>query len=279
MLQAIVEIEELTGKFRAGEAEVAQRFFSEKRPLEQHLDWLRFQVAREARNLEEIARHERCELVEKVDDTVTRETLVDQLTEDYQEVRHYSMLAYLFEGIGGEKVRWKELRARAQQASWYELSRREHQRWAELRARGSELQLAAALFTRGGGGALFYGMIALAGGDYEELLAAASRTILRDEIEHGASEGRDELYRQVRGGEDVAAAKKIIAEMCEIRLRMRNEQYSRVLSESRFEAIKQGAIEPLTTDAMLQACPRASQDWFELYHEKQKPLSAASIAP
>jgi len=63
----IPEIEEIVGKFRAGEAEVAQRFFEEKRPLSRHLDWLRFQVAREARNLEEIASHQRCELVEQVD--------------------------------------------------------------------------------------------------------------------------------------------------------------------------------------------------------------------
>ena len=277
MVAPIPVIEEIVGKFRAGEAEVAWRFFEEKRPLRQHLDWLRFQVAREARNLEEIASHQRCELVEKVDRSVSRETLVDQLTEDYQEVRHYGMLAYIYEGISGERVQWRELRETAQQASWYELSRREHQRWAELKAGGSELELAAALFTRGGGGSLFYGMIPLRGGDYEESLSRASKIILRDEIEHGASEGREDLYRLIRGPEDVETAARIIAEMGAIRLEMRNEQYGRPVPAARLREIGEGEIEPVTMEQMLAACPRDSVDWFEWYHDRPKPLSAVSV--
>ena len=273
----IPEIEEIVGKFRAGEAEVARRFFEEKRPLARHLDWLRFQVAREARNLEEIASHQRCELVEQVDRSVTREALVDQLTEDYQEVRHYGMLAYIYEGISGERVQWRELRETARQASWYAVSHREHDRWAELRAGGSELELAAALFTRGGGGSLFYGMIPLRGGDYEEALSRASKIILRDEIEHGASEGRDDLYRLIRGPADVATAIRIIAEMGAIRLEMRNEQYGRPMPAARLREIREGAIAPVTLEEMLSACPRDGEDWFEWYHERPKPLAAASV--
>ena len=273
----IPEIEEIVGRFRAGEAEVARRFFDEKRALRQHLDWLRFQVAREARNLEEIASHQRCELVERVDRSVSRETLVDQLTEDYQEVRHYGMLAYVYEGISGERVQWRELRETAQQASWYEMSRREHHRWAELKAGGSELELAAALFTRGGGGSLFYGMIPLEGGDYEEALSRASKIILRDEIEHGASEGRDDLYRLIRGPEDVETAAGIIAEMGAIRLEMRNAQYGNPMPASRLREIRDGGIEPVTMEAMLSACPREGEDWFEWYHDRPKPLSAVSV--
>ncbi|MEE8074325.1 MAG: hypothetical protein V3T60_01715 [Candidatus Binatia bacterium] len=165
MESSIPELEEIVAKFRAGEAEVAARFFEFKRPIEQHLGWLRFQVAREARNLEEIAGHQRCDLVNRVDDSVVREDFVDQLTEDYQEVRHYAMLAYIYEGLSGEKVNWRKLREKAKVAPWYRLSRREHGRWAELRENGSKLELAAALFTRGGGGAVFYGLISLKGGD------------------------------------------------------------------------------------------------------------------
>jgi len=276
-MRSIPEIEELIGKFRAGEAEVASRFLSQKRPLEQHLDWLRFQVAREARNLEEIANHQRCELVEKVDESVSRETLVDQLTEDYQEIRHYAMLAYVYEGISGERVKWRELRESASRASWYELSRMEHRRWAELRERGSQLELAAALFTRGGGGALFYGMIPLYGGDYEEALSRASKVILRDEIEHGASEGREELYQLIRSDDDVEVAKRIIVEMCRIRLEMRNVQFAQILPDERMREIGEGTIAPVTIDDMLSACPREPGDWFEWYHHRKKPLSAVSI--
>ena len=92
-MNSIPELEGLVARFRAGEAEIARRFFAVKRPHSEHQAWLRFQVAREARNLEEIASHRRCELVSRVDDSVSREDLIHQLTEDYQEVRHYAMLA------------------------------------------------------------------------------------------------------------------------------------------------------------------------------------------
>jgi hypothetical protein len=273
----MAELEELVGKFRSAEAEVAARFFAKNRSLKEHLSWLRFQVTREARNLEEIASHQRCKLAEEVDYSASREDFVDQLMEDYQEARHYAMLAYLYEGVGGEKIKWKELREEAKNAPWYELSRREHGRWSELKQTGSKLQLAAALFTRGGGGALFYGFIPLRGGDYETLLSEASKIILRDELEHGASEGRDLLYGELRSPADVEIARETIMEMSLIRLRMRNEQFSGVFSERRLEEIAKGAIKSLTLDEMLRACSTSTADWFKLYQEKTKPLSSASI--
>ncbi len=271
------ELEALAATFRAGEAEIARHFFTAKRPRGEHAAWLRFQVAREARNLEEIASHQRCELVERVDKSVSRESLVHLLTEDYQEVRHYAMLAYIYEGLSGEQVQWRELRETAKAAPWYELSRKEHRRWAEYKETGSELELAAALFTRGGGGALFYGFIAAQGGDYEFLLSEASKIILNDELEHGASEGRDELINVIRAAKDVEIAKAIITEMSQIRLAMRNEQFSRPLSENRLAAIAQGQIEPLTIDAMLRACQKRLPDWFQVFHDKPKPLSNRSV--
>ena len=106
------ELEQLVAGMRAGEAEIGRRMFEQKRARRQHLAWLRFQITREARNLEEIA---------------------------------------------------------------------------------------AALYTRGGGGALFHGFVGLGGGDFERLLAAASKLILRDELH----EGRDQLYPLIRSGDDV----------------------------------------------------------------------------
>ena len=215
---------------------MARRFFEERRPLGQHLDWLRFQVAREARNLEEIASHQRCELVEQVDRSVSRETLVDQLTEDYQEVPHYGMLAYIYEGISGERVQWRELRETAQQASWYEMSRREHRRWAELKAGGSELELAAALFTRGGGGSLFYGMIPL-----QARLRGGPLSRLEDH-----SQGRDRARRVggkgrpvplIRGRDDVETASRIIAGWAPYGWEMRNAQYGKPMPEERLREI------------------------------------------
>jgi len=271
------ELESVVAKFRAGEAEVAAKFFAGKRPRREHAAWLRFQVAREARNLEEIAGHQRCEFVARVDTTVSREALVDLLMEDYQEIRHYAMLAYIYEGLTGERVEWRRLRETAKAAPWYELSRREHQRWDDFKHSGSRLELAAALFTRGGGGALFYGFVSLRGGDYEFLLSEASKIILNDELEHGASEGRDELFKLIRTQADAEVAKKIIIEMSQLRLAMRNEQFSRPLSQTRLNEIARGEIAPLTLDTMLGACRERLPDWFQVFHQKPKPLANRSV--
>lgn len=275
---SVQELEELAGRFRAGEAEIAVRFFAQTRGLGEHRDWLRFQIAREARNLEEIANHERCAWVERLEESVSREDFVHLLTEDYQEIRHYAMLAYIYEGLTGESVHWRHLRDEAKKAPWYEPSRREHARWAEYRERGAKLELAAALFTRGGGGALFFGFVALRGGDYERLLAQASKIILKDELEHGASEGRDELFKWIGNAKDMAVAKNIIVEMSRIRLEMRSLQFANVLPEVRLEEICAGEIEALTTEKMLRACADAPRDWFEEYHRTSRPFSTRSIA-
>lgn len=271
------ELEDLVAKFRAGEAEVAAKFFAHKRPRNEHAAWLRFQVAREARNLEEIASHQRCDFVQQVETTASREALVDLLMEDYQEIRHYGMLAYIYEGLTGERVEWRQLRETAKAAPWYALSRKEHERWAEFKKSDSPLELAAALFTRGGGGALFYGFVSLKGGDYEFLLSEAAKIILNDELEHGASEGRDELFKLIHKSDDVHVAKKIITEMSQIRLAMRNEQFSRPLSDKRLTEIIGGQIEPLTVPTMLAACQKRLPNWFDVFHRKPKPLTNQSV--
>ena len=275
MEQWIAELEALLSRFRAGEAEIARRMFERPRPRAQHLAWLRFQIAREARNLEELADHHVCRLAEAVDETATREELVHRLTEDYQEVRHYAMLAYLYEGLGGARLRWKALRQEIRTAPWYAASRREHARWDDLRRAGSKLELAAALFTRGGGGALFYGFLGVRGGDYETLLAEASKIILRDELEHGASERREELYGLLGSPEHVEIATRIIIEMSQIRLRMGNEQFGGVVDEARLAAMGRGEIEPVAVDTMLAACARTDEHWFERFHAAPKPLTSS----
>jgi hypothetical protein len=271
------ELEELVARMRAGEAEIGRRMFGEKRARRQHLAWLRFQIAREARNLEEIASHHLCRLVDATEVSQSREDLVHRLTEDYQEVSHYAMLAYLYEGLGGEPIRWKALREEIRTAQWYEGARREHARWEHYRRAGQTLELAAALYTRGGGGALFHGFVGLGGGDYERLLAAASKLILRDELQHGASEGREQLYPLIRSGDDVETAKRVIVEMSGIRMQMRNEQFSCIVPDQRLRDFAAGALPPLTVADMLTDCAGTADDWFALYHGRAKPLSAACL--
>lgn len=272
------EIEDAVARFRMGEAEVARVFFQAPRPREQHASWLRLQVTRELRNLREISEDLLKNLVDRVDETATREELVARLM-DYQEARHYGMLAYVLEGISGEDVRWKELNAARETAAWFAPVRRENARRREFSAM-SELHGAAASFTSGGAGSLFYGFIGLQGGAYEALLADAAKIVLHDELAHGASEGRDILYPLVNSAGDVRLAIEVIREMSTIRVYLRNEQFGHPLTDQRMDEIVRGNIEPATFETLSAACrdPVSDHDWFDRYHAAPKPLSSTTIA-
>ena len=272
------KLEDVTARFRMGGAEVARAFFKTPRPLNQHVRWLKHQIMREARNLRETSNHYIKDLVDRTDDTVTRERLILRAKEDYQEYRHYGMLAYVYEGITGDKLVWKALVNEAQQADWW-LPRREREIRRRL-AETSELHNAAGAFNSGGGGSLFYGFIGLEGGDYEGLLSEVSKIVLHDEQDHGASEGRDLLYPLVQTEEDFHIALEAIKESSTVRLQDRNQQFSCVLSEDRVQAITCGEIEPATRTMLLDASAEimSDEDWFEHFHRTPKPLSTTSVA-
>ena len=274
----IEKLEDVTARFRMGEAEVAHEFFKNPKPLNHHVRWLKHQIMREARSLRETSNHYIKDLVDRTDDTVTRERLILRAKEDYQEYRHYGMLAYVYEGLTGHKIAWKALADEAQQADWW-LPRRERVIRRRL-AETSELHNAAGAFNSGGGGSLFYGFIGLKGGDYEEILSEVSKIVLHDEQEHGASEGRDLLYPLVQTKEDFHIALEAIKEFSTVRLQDRNRQFGYVLSEDRVQAISRGEIEPATRTLLLDASAdtMSDQDWFERYHRTPKPLSTISVA-
>ena len=274
----IEELEDIVARFRMGEAEVGRAFFERPRLLDQHVRWLKFQITREARNLREISGDYLKNMVDRTDDTVTREDLVDRVKEDYQELRHYGMLAYLYEGLTGDTLKWQRLVAEAQEADWFQFGTREQARRREL-AQVSEMHKAASAFNSGGGGALFYGFIGLTGGDYEELLSETAKIVLHDEQEHGASEGRDLLYPLVRSEEDFHVSAEVIREHSTIRLRIRNQQFGYPLSEDRIEAIIRGDIEPATQKMLVDASADIVEDhdWFGRFHGSAKPLSNASV--
>ncbi len=274
----IEKLEDVTARFRKCDAEVARAFFKSPRPLDQHVKWLKHQITREARNLRETSNHYIKDLVDRTDDTVTRERLILRAKEDYQEYRHYGMLAYVYEGITGDKLVWKALVDEAQQADWW-LPRRERVIRRRL-AETSELHNAAGAFNSGGGGSLFYGFIGLEGGDYEELLSEVSKIVLHDELDHGVSEGRDLLYPLVQTEEDFHIALEAIKEFSTVRLQDRNQQFSCVLSEDRVQAITRGEIEPATRTLLLDASAEimSDEDWFKHFHRTPKPLSTTSVA-
>ncbi len=278
-MDLMAKIEDMASRFRAGEAEVARTFFSQPRPLDQHLCWLKIQVARELRNLREISHGELTELVDKVDRGVTREQIVAELREHYYETRHYAILANVLEGIGGGHVDWKELDAERGNAEWSVWHRHEQKRRREWDAI-SPLHSAAGSFNSGGAGSVAYGVVGLRGDVYERLLAEVGKIILHDEMAHGeALEERHPLYKLVKTEEDGCTALEIVREYSTIRLKGRNFQFGHPLSEARIEAIGRGEIEPATVDTLKAAYAGAidEEEWFDRYRAASKPLRATTI--
>lgn len=275
----MAEIEDVAARFRAGEAEVARKFFAQPRPLAQHLYWLKVQVSRELRNLREISRGELTEQVDKVDRGMTREAIVAELREHYYETRHYAMLAYVLEGLGGAPVDWKELDAERANAEWSVWQREEQKRrraWEKM----SPLNGAAGSFNSGAAGSVAYGVVGLNGDIYEQLLAETGKIILHDEMAHGdALEARHPLYQLVKTEEDARTALAIVREFSTVRLKGRNFQFGHPLSEERIEAIARGEIEPATVDVLKSAYAGAIDEdiWFGRFHKAAKPLSATTV--
>ena len=275
----MAEIEDVAARFRAGEAEVARTFFSRPRPLAQHLYWLKIQVSRELRNLREISQGELSEQVDRVDRGMTREAIVAELREHYYETRHYAMLAYVLEGLGGGSVDWKELdgeRANAEWSVWQREEQKRRRAWDKM----SPLHGAAGSFNSGGAGSVAYGVVGLKGDVYEQLLAETGKIILHDELAHGeALEGRHPLYQLVKTEEDARTALAIVREFSTVRLKGRNFQFGHPLPEARIEAITRGEIEPATVDILKSAYAGAIDEdiWFQRFHQAAKPLSASTV--
>ena len=278
-VNCMAEIEDVAARFRAGEAEVARTFFSQPRPLAQHLFWLKIQVSRELRNLREISQGELSEQVDKVDRGMTREAIVAELREHYYETRHYAMLAYVLEGLGGAHVDWKDLDAERGNAEWSVWQREEQKRrraWEKL----SPLHGAAGSFNSGGAGSVAYGVVGLKGEIYEQLLSETGKIILHDEMAHGdALEARHPLYQLVKTEEDARIALEIVREFSTVRLKGRNFQFGQPLTDERVEAIARGEIEPATVEILKSAYAGAIDEdiWFQRFHQAAKPLSASTV--
>lgn len=278
-MKYMAEIEDVAARFRAGEAEVARVFFSRPRPLAQHLYWLKIQVSRELRNLREISQGELSAQVDKVDRGMTREAIVAELREHYYETRHYAMLAYVLEGLGGNRVDWKALdgeRANAEWSVWQREEQKRRRAWDKM----SPLHGAAGSFNSGGAGSVAYGVVGLKGDSYEQLLAETGKIILHDELAHGdALEARHPLYQLVKTEDDARTALAIVREFSTVRLKGRNFQFGHPLPEARIEAIARGEIEPATVDILKSAYAGAIDEdiWFQRFHQAAKPLSASTV--
>ena len=225
----------------AGEAEAAKTFFGMPHSGEEHLRWLRLQAYKE--------------LQPRPDGLIRR--LVDKLQADYpglehgvdragylhtlefllEEFRHYVLFADVIDEVTGGVLTPEEL-------ATYELP--EERKLRELReAFGREwgdLARSASSFCEGGGASLFYEGMRTSGDPLSDKIAAACKSVYRDEMEH-AHHGVEDLVRVARTEADWRTARYLVEEISKQRLRMRNEQFGFPLSEERLREIGDGKID------------------------------------
>jgi hypothetical protein len=106
----------------------------------------------------------------------------------------------------------------------------------------------ACLFTEGGYCTLFSEGMRLAGrGGIDDMIAGACALVYEDEFGHMAKGivGLDEAGLTVADWDLLGA---LTVELQEIRIRMRNAQFSHPLTDARIEAIRKGDIEPMVFD-------------------------------
>ncbi|MFQ5539962.1 MAG: hypothetical protein ACE5FB_06130, partial [Candidatus Binatia bacterium] len=104
-------MEELQGaalQWWAGEAEVVRVYFSRNRTKEDDIRWLTLQAARELGTVARLLEYAPS-MFEEIDASVDRHDFEAAIRSIYEEVRHYRLLADIFEILKGEKIDPKAL--------------------------------------------------------------------------------------------------------------------------------------------------------------------------
>jgi len=238
----------------AGEAEVFRTYWDwDKRTRETDLKWLAHQCYKEIwgfgladKNLGlfmgPLKQLEA--MFPNIDRTVDRHTVMDMAEAMWAEFAHYVAFADAYDAIrlpGERKMTpfWP---------TWWKADENlSALRYAHREQHGA-LGLRACQFTEGGYCTLFSEGTKLAGrGGRDDLIAEACSRVYDDEFGH-MLKGVAGLDRENLSQADWEILTKISVEQLKLRIRMRNEQFSFPLSDSRIEAIYRGEIEPLSFD-------------------------------
>ncbi len=251
---------DVIARYTAGEAEVVQAYFAAEHTTAEHLEALLRQMGRELQTRQRLDRAVRMNA--GLERTADRHDFVDILEHIADELKHYALLADVAEWLVGRKLTPEE-------AMKYEVSAigdpsapvemlhhpllPEASAMIELvrRARtehGDAFANAVVRMSEGGGGGAFQVAAELRGDEYRERLAAAMRTILRDELGHGPGRVRGFAQEWVHDGATLERAEALLANYMWQHLRLRNEIWGLPLSEARLAAIRRGEITPMRVE-------------------------------
>ena len=240
----------------AGEAEVFRSYWDAPlRTRETDRLWLARQARKEVwdtplgdpRGLYVGPVEELMELFPKIDVEVPRAVILDKTKTLYEEFSHYCAFADAHDALGGAADRKLSPAGLARLPDWPENAAIRDRR-AEISKRFGATGERACLFTEGGYCTLFSEGMRLKGrGGIDDMIAEACALVYEDEFGHMAK-GIVGLDEEGLGVADWDLLRALAVELQEIRIRMRNAQFSNPLTDARIEAICAGDIEPIVFD-------------------------------
>jgi len=187
------------------------------------------------------------ELFPMIDVEVPRHVILDKVKTMYEEFSHYCAFADCHDALGGEGDEKLSPAMLADVPDWAENAEIRRRRAGMVEQHGA-IGERACLFTEGGYCTLFSEGMGLAGrGGIDDMIAEACALVYEDEFGHMAKGivGLDEAGLGVADWDLLGA---LTVELQEIRIRMRNAQFSHPLTDGRIEAILAGDIEPVKFD-------------------------------
>jgi hypothetical protein len=229
------KIESSLQYYWGGTKELVERYFSKPRPIEKDLDWIRVTLYKEIHSVPRIL-PQVTDLYDKIDVEIDRHQYEDIAYELADEVKHYRLLADIFDWASGQKISPRECAPSPQQKKLEELrDKKASPLWKDLYLIPHLNVSHECVFASV--------MKDITGGELEKKIASAYEEIYRDEIHHYQL-GWREIEAVNLTSEDL---EKVIAAHLKIArqyLVMRNELFNLALPEERIQEIDRGKVIP-----------------------------------
>ncbi len=224
-------IESALENYWGGTRQLVEEYFSRPRPIEQNVYWLKVTLYKEIKSVTKIL-PKLAELYPKIDRGFDRYSYEGLAYELADEVKHYRLLADIFEWLTKEKIAADQCSPSQEQTGLEEL-RRKIQEDLELapHLNVSHEMVFDSVMSR------------VSGGELQERLARAYGEIYSDEVHHyqlGWHELENQSLDRAQLDRLIAANRKVARQY----LVMRNELFGNILSEEQLRDIDAGRVQP-----------------------------------
>jgi hypothetical protein len=224
-------IESSLENYWGGTRQLVEEYFSRPTPLEQNVYWLKVTLYKEIKSVTKIL-PKLAELYPKIDRGFDRYAYEGLAYELADEVKHYRLLADIYEWLTGEKIAADQCAPSPGQTQLEKL-RKDIQEDLDLvpHLNVSHEMVFDSVMSR------------ISGGDLQERLARAYGEIYGDEIHHyqlGWDELKAQELDQAQLDKLIAANRKVARQY----LVMRNELFGHVLSDEQLKDIDAGKVRP-----------------------------------